>query len=109
MGPHLVGRADTVRDIDWVAVASERKDSLSCGYVGAGGGSVTGTSQRVSQTISVFERRTGRKLVEKLFTPKGGCVDSAYVAAGSTGFTGGDRRVTFDDVKPWLSATLQAL
>ncbi len=72
----LLGTPALVRDVDWVAFAEEKElRKRQCGgYRSVRTGRASGVTVYYYKTsISIFDRRTGKKLGEKEFLPRDGC------------------------------------
>lgn len=103
----ILGSADKVRDLDWVAV-KETRDSgrtRSCGGYKAKGEEIEGEIEvaQMDALVKIYERRTGKVVAEESFQPKNECPSFAMISADKKARA----RVLDSQIEPWVRDTLE--
>jgi hypothetical protein len=101
-GLEIVGKAEKVWDLDWIAVIEkiETARTKKCG----GYEKVKGDIEviQVDSAVKIYDRRSGKVLHEKTFRPKNECPSFAMVS--------GDKKakayVLPSDIQPWVRGAL---
>ena len=101
-GIKVVGSADEVWDVDWVAVEEDRESQRvkSCDGYQKVKGNVDVT--QVDSLVKIFDRRTGKKIAEQTFQPKDECPSFAMVSKDNKA----KAYVIDTDIEPWVRDTL---
>ncbi|MDP3157074.1 MAG: hypothetical protein Q8N23_30665 [Archangium sp.] len=107
------GPGKQLRDIDWVVIQdtlAEPEDPVSCTYAGFNGARFQVLLEREVKALSIFDRRTGKRLSGKRFVSPADCAETAtgkkhasgYVEANSTG----SQHTSVDEavVTAWIAA-----
>ncbi|MFO0549546.1 MAG: hypothetical protein U0271_14230 [Polyangiaceae bacterium] len=94
----LVGSADKLWDIDWVAVSEKRESGRvkACSGYEKTAGDVNVT--QVDSVVKIYDRRSGKLVAEKTFQPKDECPSFAMVSKDKTA----KNYVSDSDIEPWV-------
>jgi hypothetical protein len=105
----LYGRAKVPSDVDFVTIRDATKRTLDCGrYVGDSGASAVLTIDVTDATVTVYQRRTGKKFATHVIKARAACPET-YIKTDQWSFQ--DKQAqTFsqEDLDAWLNEFVAA-